>query len=116
MKSIASLIGQASDAMMMATPVAVAEALGPPNPLDVDVPRVSGRCWFQARPKALWAAIFQQPVHARTVDTEGLSDGCSAHATRLHLAHLRHVYRGRAALVDAFGLRLGDAFQLALAT
>lgn len=47
---------------------------------------------------------------------ERLSDLSGAHAARLQCAHLGHVYRSRAALVDTFGLSLGDAFELALAT
>jgi hypothetical protein len=56
-------------------------------------------------------AGFQHLVNARPVDTESLCALNSPDPGHVY----GHVYRGRAALVDAFGLRLGDAFQLTTA-
>src|SRR6266478_2436486 len=59
--------------------------------------------------------LFKRAVNARAVNTESFGDLSGAHALRLHLAHLRRLYRGWPAFVDASGLRLGDTLKLPLA-
>jgi hypothetical protein len=60
--------------------------------------------------------LFKRAVNARAVNTESFGDLVAPHALRLHLAHLRRVYRGWPAFVDARGLSLRDTLKLPLAT
>src|SRR6266436_1416696 len=60
--------------------------------------------------------LFKRAVNARAVNTESFGDLSGAHALHLHLAHLRRVYRGWPAFVDARGLSLRDTLKLPLAT
>src|SRR3984893_5759694 len=52
---------------------------------------------------------------APTESATGVRRDNGAKALRLHLAHLRGIYRCRTALVNARGLGRGDAFELSLA-
>jgi hypothetical protein len=58
---------------------------------------------------------LQHPIDRRPADPEGPCDLRSTEPLCLHCPHLGGVYRRRPALINAGGLGLGDALQLALA-
>jgi hypothetical protein len=58
------------------------------------------------------STLPENPVNGRLADLERLRDVAGPHALRLQFSHPCLIYRGRPTLVNASGLRLGDALQL----
>jgi len=58
---------------------------------------------FTRRAKSM--THVQHPIDARAADPERFGDSASPHALSFHLSHSGRVYRGRAPLVGARGLR-----------
>src|SRR5262249_20834770 len=70
--------------------------------------------YVQRTQNGLMAAGFQQPIDARPTDSERLRNLRGAQPLRPQFTHLRGLYGGLPAPVDASGLGLGDAFKLTL--